>query len=174
MKLPGQTDMTKVAVLTAALYGSIHLGYAVIGFPIPDSWSSLVLMPLNVGGPHPLWLLNPYGLFLVAVAIVCYSVGVVLWLRGRSGRAIRTMPMTLTAALATLLIGLLFWDQLRMAMRPRGYEVPLGERLLDLLSRGPLAMRFLVAAVVQAVSTPVIVSLTRSPDMGRQSAVDHP
>jgi len=59
-------------------------------------------------------------------------------------------------------------------MRPGGYEVPLGKRLLDSLSRGPLAVRFLVAAVIQAVSTHVIVTVTRSADVGRRSAVDHP
>ncbi len=173
MKLPEQIDVAKVAVLTAALYLCIYLGYAVVGFPYPDSYSSLVLMPV-AGRPHPLWVLNPYGLLLVAVAIACYAVGVVGWLRGRSGGPRPTMPITLIAALAALLIGILFWDQLQAALRPRGYEVPLGERLLDLLSRGPLAMRFLVAAIIQAVSTHVIVTVTRSTDTGRQSAVDHP
>jgi hypothetical protein len=84
------------------------------------------------------------------------------------------MPITLIAALATSLIGILFWEELQVALRPRGYEVPLGERLLDLLSRGPLAIRFFVAGVIQAVSTHVIVIVTGSTDTARRSAVDHP
>jgi hypothetical protein len=70
--------------------------------------------------------------------------------------------------------GVLSGDHWQAALRPKEFEVPLGEKRLDVSSSGPLAMRFLVAAIVQAVSTHVMVTVDRDADVGRLPAVDHP